>query len=246
MGRAWGWALFSILLGCSKASSDASPEPVASATAESQPSATTIAVDDLPDDYAGRVTAQYAPLAPVQREMGIRQCIDKGDACHKGTLDGIIASAKSPKEAAHLNDVGGAEYISYAARGGTDGNEISGASVGLAGGLIANNPKLLAMIPTTSVPAAKKDTVAERGKVINTSGNVIEIAADHSTKTTIYEGSLMTDGGAIIRFYCPTSTDGIVDGTYARFRGVFIQEYDYPNVAGGQTKSLLLVGVFNP
>ena len=74
----------------------------------------------------------------------------------------------------------------------------------------------------------------------------IEISADHSTDLTIYEGSLMTDGGAIVRFFCPAATDGIVDGTWARFRGVFVQEYDYANVAGGQTKSLLLVGTFNP
>ncbi len=72
------------------------------------------------------------------------------------------------------------------------------------------------------------------------SGNVVEIHA----RSGVYEGAIMSDDGRVAHFVTPLDTDGIVSGSWAAFRGVFVQEYDYANVSGGQTQSMLLVGGF--
>lgn len=102
---------------------------------------------------------------------------------------------------------------------------------------------MLDLMPSTSLAEAKKDPHGSRGKVLKVSGNVIEI---HRAKNgDIFEGAIMTSGMSVVRFVTSLSTEGVFDGTWASFRGVFVQEYAYPNVSGGQTRSLLVVGAFD-
>jgi hypothetical protein len=51
--------------------------------------------------------------------------------------------------------------------------------------------------------------------------------------------------GAIVRFVTSMSTNGLFDGSWARFVGMFVQIYAYPNVSGGETQALLSVGAFD-
>jgi hypothetical protein len=245
MTKRWGLLLL-VLLSCSKPKADA--KAVASVTT---PPAMTVApapvLTESVESYTARTTANYAGTTLGQKELGVQQCIMKGDACHNGTLDGILASGKTDKERAHLVDVENSALIQHAASAGDDGSSISAAALTTADALArAGSAKALSTIPTTTYAAAIKDSEKERGKVINASGNVVEIQADRSTGATLYQGAIMTDSGSVVRFICPLSTDGIVENSWVRFRGVFVQEYDYPNVAGGETKSVLLVGAFNP
>ncbi len=61
----------------------------------------------------------------------------------------------------------------------------------------------------------------------------------------MFVGTLMTDSMNAIYFVTPFDTGQIVEGSYASFRGIFAQEYDYPNVSGGETQAVALVGAFD-
>lgn len=103
-------------------------------------------------------------------------------------------------------------------------------------------PMVLDALPKTSLAEAAKDPDSARGSAIRASGTVIEI---RKVTGTLFQGSLASDDGVhVVYFFTSMPTAGVYANSWAAFRGVFVQEYDYANVSGGQTRSLLLVGGF--
>jgi hypothetical protein len=100
---------------------------------------------------------------------------------------------------------------------------------------------MLELLPATSIAAAMKDPDAARGSVLKASGTIVEIR----TEAGVTSGSLATGGMTMIWFVTGMSTKDVYAQSWASFIGVFVPEYDYENVSGGQTKSLLLAGAFD-
>lgn len=102
----------------------------------------------------------------------------------------------------------------------------------------------LQALPETKRPLVMKDSVAERGKRICTSGMIVEITADRSAGVPIYEGA-MTSGPGIVRFVAVGSTGELVERSAARFCGIVTGRYSYSNAGGGVTHAVRAVGMFD-
>ena len=60
----------------------------------------------------------------------------------------------------------------------------------------------------------------------------------------MFRGLMFTDGLKAISFVTASTTNGIVEGTAATFVGLLVSDYNFANVSGGETQSLLLAGHF--
>ena len=104
---------------------------------------------------------------------------------------------------------------------------------------------VLKKLPSTNKKEAMKDADAVRGKVLSARGRVIQISKQAITNDlTVYEGNLM-ENWDVFHFIAVGSTEGVYQDSYAKFVGVFSQLYSYPNVGGGTTNSIVLVGYFD-
>ena len=187
------------------------------------------------------LTAQLTAKTPDERERKIRACAGT-EACKQPQMDAIIASGADEKERGHLEIVSFAAAAEKFAKAGQDGTSMTPAPVGAVGVILMQHGKaVLDAMPKTSAAEAQKDSDGSRGKVVRVGGSVIEIRKDKE----IYEGTIAIDGGGYAYFITPLPTPGVFAGSWASYRGIYIQEYAYPNVSGGQTRSLLLVGAFN-
>lgn len=186
--------------------------------------------------------ARLAPMKPDERARELRSCIALG-SCLPDDVSAIYASAATEQERTRLRRIAGAEEAMKAAASGVDGEHMSASTI--AGVLFAlekaGTVETLREMPKTTLGAAAKDPGAARGSAIVVSGSVVEIRRSDA----FYEGAIATDSMKIARFVTKLPTRGIEQGSWATFRGVFVQEYDYPNVSGGQTRSLLLAGAFD-
>lgn len=201
----------------------------------------------LRDSTTAQIKSDSSKMARPQRDEWIRACVEKGSegGCHQWQVDAMIAGVIDEKERLRAERVSFAEAAERTARtNGEDGSTKSVVPLGMIAGLVAR-PNLglpmLDLVHGTTLADAKKDPDEARGKRIRVGGNIIEIHASGGGA----EGALMTDGLTVVRFYTGMSTDGIYDGGWATFVGVFIQEYDYANVSGGETRSYLLAGAFD-
>ena len=105
--------------------------------------------------------------------------------------------------------------------------------------------KELTDLPRTKAALVMKDSDEQRGKLICTSGPIIEIAAEVSSGQKFFEGGLADlDSGTIYRFVAVRSTGDLVEKSYASFCGVVIGRFDYSNSAGGVAHAIQLVGMF--
>jgi hypothetical protein len=194
----------------------------------------------------------FAKAAPAERSRAITTCIDNGRAfwgvsggeCDDDLIDLIQSSTTNPAEAKKLKNVAvGARAASYA-RNASDGNHEDAAVADVVDALRkAERSTPLELLPRVSAGEAMKDPDAARGKVIQFSGRVVEIRRSQRGLYTVDEGAVMGSGGGapVVRFVTPYFTGHIVAGTYVTGFGIFVQEYDYQNVANGQTRSLLVV-----
>lgn len=181
---------------------------------------------------------------PKGREETVAACF-KDLKCTQPEMDAVIARGADAKERDRLKKLSFAESVAAMARKAKDGFDMSmGEAAAIAMILKNEGQGVLDLLPKTSIGEASKDTDDNRGKTLRASGSVVQIRGAGSGSARIYEGTLATDNGKFIYFFCPFSTDGIVDGTYAGFRGVFLQEYSYKNTGGGVTHSLLAIGHF--
>lgn len=186
------------------------------------------------------VRAQSSSLSKERREAWVRQCAGRPD-CPDAHLEAIVAGAPAAEQR-KLETISAAVTVGRTALRFRDGEHVD--AMGLANILNVVDGfglKLFDQMPSTTPHEAKKDSDGARGKAIRVTGSIIEI----QKKSGVFEGSLATDGLTIVRFVTRSSTDGVSDGSWASFRGVYLQEYAFPNVSGGQTRSLLLVGAFD-
>lgn len=189
------------------------------------------------EDALAAATQRAVAMTPAERAKAVRACAES-PTCDE---DKAILAGAPKGELPSLNRIRDAMQASRGAAAATDGARISEAAVAAALGPVTSyGTALLDQIPTTTAADAKKDPDEARGKALRVSGHVVEIAKTSDG----FEGALALGDLTIVRFITPLATTGIYADGWGSFRGIFIQEYAYPNVSGGQTRSLLLVGGF--
>ena len=221
----------------------AAKESEAAASAKASEEAIALATAQKTRAEADEARTRSATMTRASRDNWISDCVLTND-CPTTQVVAIADGAPEGAERVHATKLHAASLVQKAAQGGRDGTTMTkNVVVGIAAALrnpVAGLP-LLDLIPKASVAAAKKSPDDTRGKILRVSGTIIEI---HSVDG-FAEGSMSTDNMAIVHFLTPLATDGIYEDSWTTFEGVFVQEYDFSNVSGGQTKSLLAVGAFD-
>lgn len=209
-------------------------------TQKAQAAAASAKADDVDvEGRAARAKAKSAAMTPAERANWVRACLESL-GCTQPDVDAIIEGAPG-KERERLTLISHAAAATSMARKAKDGSEVSGAWIGgIAGSVQMNGLALFDEMQKVDLLDAKKDPDGSRGKFVRASGSIAEIKKSGS----FFEGSLMTDSMHVVRFFTPLSTRGLYENSYATFKGVFVQMFAYPNVAGGETHALLLVGGF--
>lgn len=104
----------------------------------------------------------------------------------------------------------------------------------------------LVSLPRTKADLVLKDSSQERGKLICTNGQIVEIAAEDTPAGKVFDGEIADeDGNGIFRFIAARSTGNLVQGSHASFCGVVIGKFDYSNSMDGVTHAIQLVGMFD-
>lgn len=88
----------------------------------------------------------------------------------------------------------------------------------------------------TTRAKAMKDTDIERGSRLCSSGMIMEISADRSSKTPMYTGTMIDTGGNRLSFLAVRSTGNLVERSPARICGI---------VTGQSTLTVHVVGMFD-
>lgn len=104
-------------------------------------------------------------------------------------------------------------------------------------------PRYLRSLPDNKLAEAMKDPEGSRGRKICRRGTVSEISIDRSVSPPLFVGGIVS-GDGVVRFAATGDTRGIVDGSAARFCGVFTGTQSFDNAIGGTTRAAFLVGVF--
>ena len=96
----------------------------------------------------------------------------------------------------------------------------------------------------TSFKLVKKDSDEARGKRMCFSGRILQIEKI-SSKPPGYAGLIATSQMQIVSFASAGSTGELVEDSRARFCGVVTGRHQFPNVGGGTTLSIAMVGMFD-
>jgi zinc-ribbon domain len=199
--------------------------------------------------HRAKISAETGAMNAAQRYAWARSCMSS-PTC---TADDVrIAAAAAPEaERAGLLKIvtdeadraaleSSASVVARLAQRGRDGTEQTPDAIGgTLGALSGNAAAILRKLPATTLGEAAKSPATSRGKVITAGGTVAGIHCESG----LCDGTLAADA-SYVYFLTREPTDGITSGSWASFKGVFVQEYAYPNVSGGQTRSQLLVGMF--
>lgn len=103
----------------------------------------------------------------------------------------------------------------------------------------------LQSVPKTKYSLVMKDSDEQRGRLICTSGRIIEIASEKVEGKKLYSGGMYDDAGKIYRFLVVKSTGELVAQSYAKLCGVVIGRQSYQNSIGGVAHAIFLVGMFD-
>lgn len=103
--------------------------------------------------------------------------------------------------------------------------------------------KDLGTLEKTSFAKVKKDSDAERGKLLCSSGSLVSIRTIKSG--SIYDGLLMTPSSNIISFFAVRSSGELVERSVAKICGIVVGKYSYRNSGGGTTHSVSVIGLFD-
>ena len=109
------------------------------------------------------------------------------------------------------------------------------------------NRKEFQTVPATTHALVLKDSDAERGKRLCSSGRVIQISKSNSEvwgSSKVWEGVFMMPSFKAVRYIAVGETGEIVEGTTATFCGLVIGKYSYSNAGGGTTHAVSAVGEF--
>jgi hypothetical protein len=243
-----GTALFGTVaafLGAAVVTRTLSPEPTRNAYVEREVSPPTSAAPPSPpaptQDPAIAVSAtyeaQYAGAKPEARASAVRACI-LGSTCPQAQLDGIIAAGAHEREREELRRLSHAWGAHVAAKGGTDGEQLSALAVTTAALQLEEcGIAELKKLDWTTQGEADKDIGGARGKMINVYGRVNQIRKDGD----LHWGTMGTSAGWVY-FVVVGLTNGVVAGRSAEIAGMVVQRYNYANTMGGLTDSILVVG----
>jgi len=102
----------------------------------------------------------------------------------------------------------------------------------------------LAVEDETTTKRVMKDSDEERGRRMCARGRIVEIEKV-SDDPKVFSGGLSTSSYDIVRFLAAGSTGDLVGSSRGRICGVVVGEYAYSNVGGGQTRAVMLVGMFD-
>lgn len=94
-----------------------------------------------------------------------------------------------------------------------------------------------------SMKLIKKDPSRVRGQVTCVRGRIVQIAR---VTDELFEGTIRVGYTDVIHYFAAGDTGSLVEGDAARFCGAITGLLAYENVAGGQTQSVQLVGMFDP
>lgn len=105
----------------------------------------------------------------------------------------------------------------------------------------------LTPLEPTSYAKAKKDPALELGRrICIVNGHVVQILADRSMGIPVYRGLLSYESVmSLLSFVAVGSTGDIVEQSRASFCGVVTGAWEFPNLAGGATQTVHVVGMFN-
>lgn len=191
------------------------------------------------------IVAEHKDMAfstPQRRDKAVRWCANDTEACPGDRLESLITAAANDAEQDRLRAIAASIMLEKVVHLAMDGAEIGPQAFLVAEAYrVGGGQHLLDILPKTTLKDAAKDPGSARGGVARTSGTVIEI---HAGKQGTFEGALAGEGANVVRFLTPDPTGGIYAESWASFRGVFVQQFNYANVSGGETQSLVLVGGF--
>ncbi|WP_437476380.1 hypothetical protein WME75_26235 [Sorangium sp. So ce1014] len=181
--------------------------------------------------------AQYAGAKPEDRASAVRACM-LGSACPQAQVDGIIAAGAHEREREELRRLSHAWGAHVAAKGGTDGEQLSAVAVAAAALQLEEcGIAELKKLDWTTQGEADKDIGGARGRMINVYGRVNQIRKDGE----LHWGTMGTAAGWVY-FVVVGATKGVVSGRHAEIAGMVVQRYNYANTMGGLTDSILVVG----
>lgn len=97
----------------------------------------------------------------------------------------------------------------------------------------------------TRFAQVKKDPDVHRGQRICTRGMVVQIEAVKTDGGKLFSGLMLDRSQNITSFLAVRGSGDLVEQSWARFCGVVIGKYDYPNSGGGTGHAIQLVGMFD-
>ncbi len=191
---------------------------------------------------AAEQLARYTAMAPEPRRDQARAlaaaCARDVRSCDGAAVENLVRSAEGAAERDSLRGVAYAPIVVAAAKGGKDGSELDPRVVGsVAEALRIGGESTLDDLASIAPDAAASDPGAARGKVIIVTGRVAQIRREGRYSL----GTMTTDAEPIV-FVTPFATT-VAPEARARFRGVFVQQYQPADAAPGRP-SLVLVGAF--
>jgi hypothetical protein len=90
-----------------------------------------------------------------------------------------------------------------------------------------------------------KDPSSEQGSRLCHSGTVVQIERDASAPFKVWVGVMSSYSSEVVRFVALGETGKIVNGSQGRFCGIVTGRTHFPNVSGGETRAVLVVGMFD-
>jgi hypothetical protein len=192
-----------------------------------------------------RQLARYTAWSPTERQSEARelatQCARARRSCDDRSIDNLLRASGDTGERATLGGTIYAPLLEAAAKRGSDGATLDPLVVGSsAEALKLGGGSTLDHVPVTQRALAVSNADAARGKVMTVRGQMSPLRAEGP----YFVGSLTTDAGPVY-IITPFAVDGGSE-ELARFRGVFVQWYEAPNLPPSQAPSLVLVGAFAP
>ena len=103
----------------------------------------------------------------------------------------------------------------------------------------------LQAIPATKYGLVMKDPDSERGKRLCARGSIVQIQVERTEYGKLFHGVFATSRYQFIRYSVVGSTGELIEGSRAKLCGVVTGLSSYPNVQGGITHSVYVVGMFD-
>lgn len=188
--------------------------------------------------------AKSGSLDRKERGRWLHDCVMTLD-CEQSQIDAILDGAPDARERAHAERAWRAADVEKCAREhGEDGTTMAIVPAGLIAGVVSRDTMRLAMlelVPKATVAEARRKPSSVRGRAITASGTIIEM----HQMAELTEGAMLTGDMKIVRFVTTSPVGELDEDSWAKFTGVFVQNYSYANVSGGETQSVLLAGAFD-